>query len=80
MRLQKLSLTDNSLSGNIPSELFERCTALKFIYLDNNTLEGSIPNGIGGFKVLEEPVTTLPSISMCVPPSADTMRLRIPRG
>jgi len=40
--LRRLWLSDNLLTGNIPSELYLLSDSLRFLYLDSNRLVGSL--------------------------------------
>ncbi|XP_047961184.1 putative receptor-like protein kinase At3g47110 isoform X2 [Salvia hispanica] len=50
--LTSLSLSDNSLSGSIPT--FHNLPKLEELYLDNNKFKGGIPAEIGNLSKLEE--------------------------
>ncbi|KAE8704719.1 putative Serine-threonine protein kinase [Hibiscus syriacus] len=52
-KLQALSLTENQISGIIPSSLY-KCKELRYLSLWNNSMEGSIPIGIGNLTMLEQ--------------------------
>lgn len=51
--LQKLQLFSNSITGSIPPE-WVSCTALNFIYLQNNKLSGLLPTWLGQMSALLE--------------------------
>eukprot|EP01018_Ginkgo_biloba_P002947 Gb_32031 [translate_table: standard] len=50
--LQDLNLWGNQLSGNIPKSLFN-CTKLRFLFLRDNLLEGTVPIEVGKLLLLE---------------------------
>ena len=53
-RVSELDLSDNQLSGSIPSELGNLTSLMEELDLSDNQLTGSIPTGLGNLTSLEE--------------------------
>ena len=71
-RLRSFSLSENNLSGPIPSELGDGFSALEFLNLSDNDLSGPIPSELAdGFPALE--ILRINDTSLCAP---DDRRLR----
>ncbi|GJU72654.1 putative leucine-rich repeat protein, partial [Tanacetum coccineum] len=66
--LEVLILSDNKLSGQIPTSL-ERLTKLSRLYLDYNVLTGSIPETLGNLTSLRELVLSGNQLTGSIPMS-----------
>ncbi|XP_076913390.1 receptor-like protein EIX1 [Bidens hawaiensis] len=72
--LEKLLLSENKLTGNIPTSL-GRLAALKVLYLDYNLLTGTIPESIGNLTSLTELVLTGNQLTGLIPTSLGNLVL-----
>ncbi|KAL6907910.1 hypothetical protein ACP4OV_002080 [Aristida adscensionis] len=71
--LQNLSLAWNPLSGYIPPNLFNNSLSLRYVNLENNSLSGSIPHGIGSLSLLDYLNLGHNQLSGTVPPAIFNM-------
>ncbi|XP_076953058.1 receptor-like protein EIX1 [Bidens hawaiensis] len=72
--LERLLLSENKLTGEIPTSL-GRLTALKVLYLDYNLLTGHIPEDIGNLTSLTELVLTGNQLTGVIPMSLGNLVL-----
>ncbi|KAL0290072.1 UNVERIFIED_CONTAM: putative LRR receptor-like serine/threonine-protein kinase, partial [Sesamum angustifolium] len=73
-RLQRLELSDNELSGSLPSSIAEGLPNLEFLNLGNNHFSGSIPASISNLSELSAIGLTLNSFSGHIPITLGNLR------
>ncbi|XP_026379653.1 receptor kinase-like protein Xa21 [Papaver somniferum] len=72
--LQRLFLTANRLSGEIPSTIGE-CLSLKYLYLDNNFVQGDIPRFLTFLEGLDASSLSHNNLSGVVPEGFENLAL-----